>query len=91
MRHERAGLRVDQRPADVPEVERLADPGAHLAQDLGVRGLAGDARRHGEQLLERALVPRRLRRLAHRLDGERRVVDERDENLEFVVGRAAGR
>ena len=32
-------------------------------------------------------MPRRLRRLAHRLDGERRMVDERDENLELVVGR----
>ena len=85
--HEHPGLGVDERAADVAEVERLADPGAHLAQDLGVRGLAGDARRHGEQLLERALVPRGLRRLAHRLDGERRMVDERDENLEVVVGR----
>ena len=88
VRHEHARLRVDQRSADVPEVERLADPGAYLAQDLGVRGLTGDAGRHGEQLLERTLVPRRVRRFAHRLDGEGRMVDERDENLEVVVGRA---
>ena len=34
--HERAGLRVDERTADVPEVEGFADSSAHLAQDLGV-------------------------------------------------------
>ena len=89
LRHDRAGLRVDEGRADVAEVEGVADAGADPAQDLGVRRLPGDARRYGEQLLERALVPRRLRRLADRLDGQRRVVDERDEHVELVVRRAA--
>ena len=80
-----AGLRVDKSRADVEEVEGVADAGAHTAQDLGARRLTRDPRRHGEQLLERALMPCRLRRFARRLDGERRVVDERDEHLQIVV------
>ena len=85
LRHDGAGLRVDERRTDVAEVEGVADPGAHPTQDLGARRLPGDARRHREQLLERALVPRRLRGLACRLDGKRGVVDEGDEYVEVVV------
>ena len=76
LRHQGARLRIDERGADVAEVEGFANAGAHPAQDLGVRRLPRDARRHLEQRLERPLVSRRLRRLACRLDGERRVVGE---------------
>jgi hypothetical protein len=88
LRHDGACLGVDERRADVAEVEGVANTGAHPAQDLGVGRLPGDARRHRKQLLERALVPRRLCGLACCLDGKRRVVDERDEHLEFVVRRS---
>ena len=50
-----------------------------------IRGLPGDPRRDGQQLLQRALVARRLGRLADRLDRQSAVVDERDERLELVV------
>jgi hypothetical protein len=86
LRHEGTRLRVDERGADVAEVEGVPDARADPAQDLGVRGLARDLRRHREQRLESALVPVRLSGLACRLDCERRVVGERDEDVELLVG-----
>src|SRR3954465_10805974 len=68
LRQESARLRIDERGGDVAEVEGFADFGAPPAQGLGVRGLPGDARGPRERRLERALVPRGLRRFASRLD-----------------------
>src|SRR5262249_8994841 len=43
LRHEQAGVGIDERGADVVELERSADPAADAAEDLIRRRLAGDA------------------------------------------------
>ena len=42
LRHHYARVRIDERRADVPEVEGVADAAAHPTQNLGVRRLARD-------------------------------------------------
>ncbi len=69
-----------------PSASRM--PAADAAQDLVGGHLAGEPRGDGEQLLEGALVPGRVGRLPCGLHGERRVVGERDEHVQLVVGGA---
>ena len=85
----RAGLRVDRAAtSDVLEAERVADADADARRISSALGSRSDRDETVEQLLEREPVARGLGRLLRRLHRERRVVGERDEDVELLVGRA---
>ena len=87
-RAQQPGVGVDEVDRHLLEVQRARDAVADLLQHLVDRVVARKARGDLQQLLERGAVARGLDRLLGALQRARGQRDDRDEQVELVVGRA---